>query len=398
MHVIDRVAQERGCLRIQGWCFKAGTKITGATAEAGKTLVPVGGWGLGSDDVAQHYGADARYARFDISVQTSGPSCVLEFAFDDGSVSRIQAVLPGSPLKVVALEHRIHQGAYSGRFRLHVPDPIESVHFLPGTDAAQGRSEPLAFSESETGDERILSLRTDVPLEWDTRDLGVLIQTYAETLSLTSIPSTARSQDRSHQICARFFESLRQSPVPLKVVEIGSRARSGVVRKHQFGEGNHYIGVDIREGPNVDLVGDIHTLSHCMEPNSVDAIAGFSVFEHVAMPWKAALELNKVLKRGGKCLLHTHQAWPVHESPYDFWRFSTDSWRALFNRATGFRILDSACGGDATLHPLIQNRRADPVERALAYTSSSVLAEKTCETQLSWDVDLEEIHRGHYPA
>jgi hypothetical protein len=34
---------------------------------------------------------------------------------------------------------------------------------------------------------------------------------------------------------------------------------------------------------------------------------------------KVALEMNRIMKTGGLVMLATHQTWPLHEVPWDFW-------------------------------------------------------------------------------
>ncbi|MDQ8179246.1 methyltransferase domain-containing protein [Pelagicoccus sp. SDUM812005] len=398
MHVVDKATHDGSYLRVLGWCFKSNSRVVSTHAIIGENRFAIEGYGRKSEDLIQHFGEAGRDARFDFEIPTRSQTCVIEITFDDSSTSRIAIDLTAEAPALTALEHRIHNKTYSGKFLLLDPSPIESVHFLPKSDDPNKRSAPLPFTESSEQGKRTLTIETLVAEDWDSTELGLLVQTATGSHLLSSIGNLARSLDRSHQICAEFFESLCQAQSPLKVVEIGSRARSGITRKHQFGERNDYIGFDILDGPNVDVVGDIHSLSSYFPLKSLDAIAGFSVFEHVAMPWKAAIEINKVLKLGGRCLFHTHQTWPVHESPYDFWRFSTDSWRAIFNKASGFKIIEAACGEAATIHPLIQSSGSKQFEAALGYLSSSVLVEKISDTNLNWDVDIREIHQEEYPA
>ena len=59
------------------------------------------------------------------------------------------------------------------------------------------------------------------------------------------------------------------------------------------------------------------------------------------MPWKVALEINKILRVGGKVYTHSHQAWPLHDIPFDYFRFSDQAWHGLFNAHTGFCIIDA---------------------------------------------------------
>lgn len=173
-----------------------------------------------------------------------------------------------------------------------------------------------------------------------------------------------------------------------KVLEIGSRARSAISRRHLIDDRFEYIGFDILQGPNVDVCGDAHELSRYFAENTFIAIFSCSVFEHLAMPWKVVLEMNKVLKPGAIVMTQTHQTWPVHEEPWDFWRYSKYSWYALFNSATGFEVIDASVGEPAS----IISHRANPVTWALpnqpAFLGSCSMARKLSNTKL-------EIGRAH---
>ena len=83
-----------------------------------------------------------------------------------------------------------------------------------------------------------------------------------------------------------------------RVLEIGARARSGVTRRELFPPPVVYVGLDVSAGPNVDVVGDAHHLSQFVT-GKFDAAFSISTFEHLLMPWKVVLELNKILRDGG---------------------------------------------------------------------------------------------------
>jgi SAM-dependent methyltransferase len=53
------------------------------------------------------------------------------------------------------------------------------------------------------------------------------------------------------------------------------------------------------DGEGVDPVGDVHKLSQSFPLGHFDFVFSVSVFEHLLFPWKAVLEINKVLKTGG---------------------------------------------------------------------------------------------------
>jgi len=202
--------------------------------------------------------------------------------------------------------------------------------------------------------------------------------------------------DPAHAITGVFVRRLREAPAG-RLLEIGARARSGVSRREFAPEGWTYEGLDILAGPNVDTVGDAHELSRIYPPASFDAVMSVSVFEHLLMPWKVVVELNRVLKPGAIGLLGSHQTWPLHDTPWDFWRFSDHAWRGLLNPATGFEILEVGMGEPTYVVP----KRLQP---ALAWTEEStgalasvVLFRKIGETQLSWPVELSDVLDTSYP-
>lgn len=97
-----------------------------------------------------------------------------------------------------------------------------------------------------------------------------------------------------------FFGSLKPGDF---VLDIGGRARSG---KRTYIEscgydlqGVNIVTLDIVPDDGVDIVGDAHELSNVVKGRQFDAILCVSVFEHLLMPWKVVLEMNKVLKLGG---------------------------------------------------------------------------------------------------
>ena len=181
------------------------------------------------------------------------------------------------------------------------------------------------------------------------------------------------------------------------VIEIGSRARSGIDRKHLIPDHLDYVGFDIKDGPNVDVVGDAHELSKYFKKKSVVAVFSMSVIEHLIMPWKVAIEINKVLKLGGISYHTTHQAWPLHEKPWDFWRFSDTSWKAIFNKKTGFEVLNAKLGEPGHIHPFNPHPAVEEVPKYPVYLVSTVLCRKISRSWLRWNVSLSDITDDSYP-
>lgn len=87
-----------------------------------------------------------------------------------------------------------------------------------------------------------------------------------------------------------------------------------------------YVGVDVREGENVDIVmTKPYTIP--LPSNSADVIVSGSVFEHVPFFWASILEMARVLKPGGFIFLSLPSRGHKH-TVVDCWRFYPDGLRA----------------------------------------------------------------------
>src|SRR5690606_1763642 len=103
-----------------------------------------------------------------------------------------------------------------------------------------------------------------------------------------------------------------------------------------------YVGTDFRAGPDVDVVADVHELTRTFGEERFDAVISCSTLEHVKYPWIAVVEINRVLKPGGLVFVQTHQTFPIHAYPSDYWRFTREGLEALFAAQVGFRTVASA--------------------------------------------------------
>lgn len=122
----------------------------------------------------------------------------------------------------------------------------------------------------------------------------------------------------------------------LRILELGSRNVTGANLRSKFSVAD-YVGFDFYAGENVDVVGDAHKLSSYFNgQEKFDLIFSSAVFEHLHMPWVAALEIQKMLKIGGFVFIETHFSFSSHERPWHFFQFSDMGLRALFNDSLGF--------------------------------------------------------------
>lgn len=107
-----------------------------------------------------------------------------------------------------------------------------------------------------------------------------------------------------------------------RVLEVGSLNVNGTVRE-LFG--SDYIGVDMRDGPGVDMVAEAHKLP--FEDESFDVVISTEMLEHDAQFWLSLPEMGRVLRPAGGVLILTTRSngFPEHGFPEDYWRFMPNS-------------------------------------------------------------------------
>ena len=115
------------------------------------------------------------------------------------------------------------------------------------------------------------------------------------------------------------------------------------------------------------------------------------------MPWAVIAQINRVLKPGGIGLVSTHQTLGLHEMPWDFWRFSDTSWDALFNRLTGFEIVERAMDFEQHILPFIYRPSKKEAEKSAGFEGSSVWVRKIGPCKLRWDATPADILDTMYP-
>lgn len=196
----------------------------------------------------------------------------------------------------------------------------------------------------------------------------------------------------SDALLAEFFNRLN---LPGKnILELGSRkSLPEPIFRSQFTNIATYIGFDIYKGHDVDVVGDAHLLSTYFDAESFDGILSTAVFEHLAMPWKVVMEMNSVLKLGGLVFILAPVAWPLHEMPWDFWRFSHASLNVLFSKPFGFRVLNH--NYNKQLHMYLDEHYSGQENFSLtpSFGEVGILAEKIGEidARIRWDIGLGDV-------
>jgi len=206
--------------------------------------------------------------------------------------------------------------------------------------------------------------------------------------------------DDYHRMFARFRQMVLDSSSPA-VLEIGSRNVSAAADgRTRFPGVEDYTGVDIHPGQYVDVVADAHQLSQAFPQKRFDFVYSISVFEHLMFPWKAAMEINSILKTGGHVFVATHPTWPPHELPWDFWRFLHHSAHSLFNEVTGFEVVDVCEGLPARVFSLVNDPSARTLYQFQLHQGIAMIARKTADydrNRLRWDLVPADVTDTIYP-
>jgi len=90
-----------------------------------------------------------------------------------------------------------------------------------------------------------------------------------------------------------------------------------------------YVGIDMVEGDNVDVVLRTPYVWREIASSSADVVISGQAFEHIQYFWITMLEIARVLKPGGVCCIIAPSSGPEHRYPMDCWRFYPDGMRSL---------------------------------------------------------------------
>jgi SAM-dependent methyltransferase len=91
---------------------------------------------------------------------------------------------------------------------------------------------------------------------------------------------------------------------------------------------------------HTDVVADAHALPFA--DAAFDAVVTFNTFEHLSDPDRAAAEIYRVLKPGGRLVLHTAFLQPVHEAPHHYYNTTEYGLRQWFQAFDDVKVSVSA--------------------------------------------------------
>jgi hypothetical protein len=166
----------------------------------------------------------------------------------------------------------------------------------------------------------------------------------------------------ANKVLDQFYIACKSIQTP-HVLELGtsrSIAERSTLHKDWVPHASQYLGTDIAPGADVDIVADVHRLTQITGEEKFDAIISCSTFEHLKYPHLAAHEIMKSMRVGGLLFIQTHQSFPLHAYPYDYFRFSREAMAGLFGSKNGFQVIATAyefpshifAGRDHQGHPI----------------------------------------------
>ena len=105
--------------------------------------------------------------------------------------------------------------------------------------------------------------------------------------------------------------------------------------------GKAYVGCDMQQGTGVDKVLDLHDID--LPDEMVGTVLMLDTLEHVEYPREAMAEVHRVLQTGGMVVMTSVMKFPIHDYPYDYWRFTPEAFRSLLK---GFNCCFVESAGD----------------------------------------------------
>lgn len=162
-------------------------------------------------------------------------------------------------------------------------------------------------------------------------------------------------------VCYRMMQSFVRRYVKghrLSVCDIGSMDINGSFRK--LFVGHYYTGLDIAEGPNVDVVTkDLYRYPFGDE--TFDCVVSGSVLEHVKDIYGWVREIKRITKKGGIiCIIAPSHFRLYHPHPVDCWRIFPDGMRFLLGEVAGLQVMKARKStGNRTVMCVGVGRRKD---------------------------------------
>jgi SAM-dependent methyltransferase len=174
-------------------------------------------------------------------------------------------------------------------------------------------------------------------------------------------PSYAVRRALAAQLEAQARSRLQTNRLELLDVGCGSRPYKHIFTPHVV----RSVGLDVAEGPAVDVVGSADALP--FDDESFDCVLCTQVLEHVEHPAAVVSEAHRVLRHEGVAFMSTHGIARYHPNPNDYWRWTKAGLQRLFTTAAGWADVEVyANGGSATTVVYMVGHELQNVARKLS--------------------------------
>lgn len=119
-------------------------------------------------------------------------------------------------------------------------------------------------------------------------------------------------------------------PITEPIYEFGSLqvpGQEGFADLRPIFTGREYVGCDMQDGPGVDKILNLQRIE--LPSETVGTILLMDTLEHVEFVRKALDEVHRILKTNGMVVASSVMKFPIHDYPYDYWRFTPEAFRSL---------------------------------------------------------------------
>lgn len=123
------------------------------------------------------------------------------------------------------------------------------------------------------------------------------------------------------------------------VITIGAgRKVNEILQKYSEIEGFTFVSFDIDEKRNSDIIGDI--CFYNFKEMKFDVIVISEVLEHVPYLHLAIRNIHQILKKEGRLILTVPFIFPIHDRPYDYYRYTRYGLEFLLKEFREVRIIE----------------------------------------------------------
>jgi len=127
-----------------------------------------------------------------------------------------------------------------------------------------------------------------------------------------------------------FIQHIFEKISDKNVVEIGSwmaEWQQDLSIRNMISKRNKYIGLDMRSGPNVDVVCNSHKTP--ISNHSVDIVICLNTLEHDDDPFQTMKEIRRIVKPKGLVIVSAPFNFLIHSFPNDYFRYTPESYKIL---------------------------------------------------------------------